>query len=156
MTTKRDHITRLIATLQRRLDELEIDQAQLGFDAPPHIAIELSDLRQEIDKQQAALNALEVVDSLNDASVGVKLLDRRDESNYEHRLNVMVATVMATVAEVSSVKKLVIDEVNTVSVGFDKAIEQLRKLIYRIVVGAVLAFILWSFLFIAFMRIGWI
>lgn len=156
MTTQREHITRLINTLQRRLNELEIDQAQLGFNAPPHLAIEISDTRAEIDKQQAAINALELVDTLTDATPTSKILDRRAESNYDHRLNVMVATVMATVQEVASVKKLVTDETTAINDKLDNGIADIRLLIYRIVVGAVLAFTVWSFLLIAFLRMGWI
>lgn len=131
-TTQREHIQRLIDAMQARLRELEVDAAQLGYSAPPHIATEISEINAEITKQQAALQALELVDTLNDASIGVRTLDRRDTSNYEHRLNVMVATVMATVSEVATVKKHV-----------DDSIDALRLLIWRIVVGAGVLFIIW-------------
>lgn len=142
-TTKREHIQRLISAMQRRLEQLEIDQAQLGYGAPPQIATEISDIQEEIRKQQAALAALEVVDTLNDASIGTKALDRRDESNYEHRLNVMVATVMATVTEVSNVKKFVGDE-----------IAGIKTLIYRVIVGAAVVAVVWSIGFFALLYWG--
>lgn len=141
--TKREHIQKLIAAMQRRLEQLEIDQAQLGYGAPPQIATEISDIQDEIKRQQAALQALEVFDTLNDAGVGSKGLDRRDESNYEHRLNVMVATVMATVTEVSNVKKFVADE-----------IAGIKTLIYRVILGAAIVAVLWSIGFFSLLHWG--
>lgn len=147
MPTKREHTQRLIGALQRRLEELEVDQAEQGYSAPPHIATEISSIQEEIARQQAALNALEVVETLNDVSVGQKTLDRRDESNYEHRLNVMVATVMATVTEVSNVKVFVAEQV-----------KEIKQLIYRIVIGAAIVgtvvIALWSIVFFLLARWG--
>src|SRR5690242_1048523 len=45
---ERAHLESLLATLLKRLRALEIQEALKGVDTPPHVRVELDDLRQRI------------------------------------------------------------------------------------------------------------
>lgn len=90
---------------QRRLDELVLRKANLGYSAPVEITTEIQDIQAEIDKIDISLETLDRFTELQKQSeVGV---DRRD---IEPRLHIMVATIQATVAEFATLKKFVDSE----------------------------------------------
>lgn len=92
---------------QRRLDELVIRSATFGNTTPPEVKTEIEDIQTEIFKIDASLDALERFKDLQDRTETTNSGDRRDQELKQH---IMVATVMATVTEVSSIKKFVQDE----------------------------------------------
>jgi hypothetical protein len=49
------HLRELIATKRRRLQVLEVQEAKYGIAAPPHITLEIEDLRREIADLEARL-----------------------------------------------------------------------------------------------------
>lgn len=91
------HQKKLITFHKERLYALELKLAQYGLNAPVEITT-------EIEQIKAAILALETVADLGSTSTSPVIEDRRNISNIEMRLNIMTATVMAVVAEVSSVK----------------------------------------------------
>lgn len=89
---------RLIELHRQRLYALEEKSALYGITTPVEIEIEIDGIR-------ATIQALETVAQL--ATTGpVSIPDRRDNSQQMHT---MIATVQATVAEVSSIKVYVRD-----------------------------------------------
>lgn len=130
MTTK-DHLLRLIQAHRARLEVLEVQKAQQGYDLTPRVATEIDAIALEIAKLERQIEALDTVSELEDRkSGGDKIIDRRDSSNYDTRLHIMLATIQATVAEVASVK---------VSVARD--IKRIETLVYRIAVAGVFAIV---------------
>jgi hypothetical protein len=87
---------------QRRLDELVIQRATIGIATPPEINTEIEDISAEISKIDSSLEALERFKSLRAASDINPYLDRRDSEYQQH---IMVATVMAMVAEFATLTK---------------------------------------------------
>jgi len=57
--SRKDDVQRLVAIQQRRLQILKEQRAKFGISTPPHIAIEIEDLEQEINKLQAELTVSE-------------------------------------------------------------------------------------------------
>ncbi len=49
------YLRKLLATKRRRLQALELQEAQFGISAPPHVTIEIEDLRREIAELEAQL-----------------------------------------------------------------------------------------------------
>jgi HEAT repeat protein len=54
-----EHLQVLIRAKEKRLHQLELKEARYGLDVPPHISIEIEELRGEIEGPQAQLAALE-------------------------------------------------------------------------------------------------
>lgn len=54
---EQQHLRELIATKQHRLQVLELQAAKFGISTPPHITIEIEDLRQEIAKLETRLRS---------------------------------------------------------------------------------------------------
>jgi hypothetical protein len=57
MSNDRQHAKDLLQTKQRRLWKLEEQAVHYGPDCPPHIALEIEDLRREIDGLEASVKA---------------------------------------------------------------------------------------------------
>lgn len=111
---------------QRRLDELEIQAAQLGYSTPPHIKTEIDEIGQTLSKLDASIAALDTYDDLKRDEVSNGYWsDRRSD---DPRIHIMIATVQATVAEVANIKRFVTDQFT----------EQNRKL-FRVGLLALLA-----------------
>jgi predicted nucleic acid-binding Zn-ribbon protein len=56
---RKDDLSKLITEHRRRLQQLEIQKAKLGINAPPEILIEMEDIEAEIERLQTELKALE-------------------------------------------------------------------------------------------------
>jgi hypothetical protein len=87
---------------QRRLDALIIQRATIGITTPPEVNTEIEDITAEILKIDSSLEALERFKNLRAASDVNPFLDRRDSEYQQH---IMVATVMAMVAEFATLTK---------------------------------------------------
>lgn len=116
MTEFNDHNQALIDANRERLHVLELQAATYGNDAPPHIITEIS-------KIVATIRALStVVDLTPDVDPNVtpdvlkydQIERRRDASTNEQATLRMIATVQATVAEVSNVKTALRDQVSNI------------------------------------------
>jgi uncharacterized coiled-coil protein SlyX len=143
MPTNREHIERLISAHKRRLEDLEIKAATYGTATPPEITTEIEDIRLEIAKLQASVDALTVVNDLRAEFEPTRAIDRRDRSNYEERLHIMVATVQATVAEFSNLRSFVHE-------GF----KEIKWLISRLAIGFSVCFIILLAVIFALSRLG--
>jgi hypothetical protein len=106
---RRRTILTLQDTYQARLDELVEKKAKLGYSADPSITLEIEDIERELSENSAVLHALNTVNELitsenkrlNDPRQPQPLEDRRDNDN---QYKAMVATIEATVAQISTVK----------------------------------------------------
>lgn len=128
MPTSRDHIEKLIDAHTRRLQELELRAATLGSNAPPEVLSEIEDIRVEIAKQQASISAVVLVGELNTTSAQARLVDRRDQLNYDERLHIMVATVQSMVAEFLSLR-------NFVNAKVDAFENRMNRILIGVLVG---------------------
>lgn len=100
MTDQAQHNQDLIAANRERLRVLELQAATFGNETPPHILT-------EINKITATIRALTIYDDLRpDEPTGSQALAerRRDQNTNQEATLRMIATVQATVAEVSNVK----------------------------------------------------
>jgi hypothetical protein len=145
MATNREHIDRLISAHMRRLAELEVKAATYGNDTPPDIITEIEDIRLDIAKLQASVTALEKVSELSTQYEQPRILDRRDQGNYEERIHIMIATVQATVAEFSNLRVFVKDQLADV-----------KWLISRLAIGFTISLLVVLAIVIAFGKLGWI
>lgn len=145
MAATSEHIARLVIAHKRRLAELELKAATLGSDTPPEITTEIEDIRLEIAKLEASITALAKVSELGEQYEKPRVVDRRDQVNYEERLHIMLATVQSTVAEFASLRKFVLD-------GF----QEIKLLIFRLALGFAVCLVVLIFLLFAFSKIGWL
>lgn len=106
MQSSRDLLLSKQVAHKRRLHRLEVRRAAEGLDTPPAVLTEIEDITAELAGIAASITALDTVEKLI-ADSGSDALERR---NLETRLHVMVATVQATVAEFSNLRKHVTDE----------------------------------------------
>jgi len=81
----------------RRLRELELKQAHYGLNTPVEILTEMDSLR-------ATIRAIETTELLKDDTL-------HEDRRQDHRIHIMIATVQATVAEVSSIKVFIKEEI---------------------------------------------
>ena len=114
MPTSREHIERLIFAHKRRLDELEVKAATLGSQTPPEITTEIEDIRLDVVKLEASLGALEKVNELGNEFEEPYSVDRRNQSSYDQRIHIMIATVQSTVAEFLSLRNFVDEKITYV------------------------------------------
>jgi hypothetical protein len=145
MATNREHIERLISAHRRRLAELEVKAATLGNETPPDVITEIEDIRLDIAKLEASITALEKISELSSQYEPVAAVDRRDQSSYDQRLHIMIATVQATVAEFSALRKFVADELMNV-----------KWLISRLAIGFTISLLVLMAIVIAFGKLGWL
>ena len=112
------HNQKLITIHKQRLYALEEKLATFGLNAPVEITT-------EIEQIKAAITALETVADLVQ-TVGTTtppvIEDRRNAQNVEMRLNIMTATVMASVAAFSDLKVFVRDELHAHDRKFNRVI----------------------------------
>jgi chromosome segregation ATPase len=110
------HNEALITANRERLEVLELQYARYGSDAPPHIITEISTI-------VATIRALTTVVDLTpdiDLDQSKEFIDRdkverrRDASTNEQATLRMIATVQATVAEVSNIRSTVRSEVSDI------------------------------------------
>jgi hypothetical protein len=142
-TTNIDHTRKLIAAHRARLRQLELIEASRGSSTPPEITNEIEEISNDITKLEASLGALNTVETLTSATIGTKDVDRRDSDNYEHRLSIMVATVQATVAELSNIRKHV-----------DDRFRELQSLIFYWAIVFMLAFVTYGLVFAVLSAMG--
>lgn len=126
MPTSREHYQKLIKTLRDRLEVLELQRAKYGIDVPPHIETQIEDIGLEIRAIDASVTALDTVADLASSS-GDRIIDRRDQANYEQRQHIMIATVQATIAELSGVRVFVRDEIKKASERMDTFARRMDK-----------------------------
>lgn len=105
-------------THQARLDELVEKRARLGYSADPALNMEIDDIERQMSELSASIQALNTVQDLirdqQNKRPNPHAPIQEDRRDLEARLQVMLATVQATVSEVSSVKRYVTDEINKV------------------------------------------
>lgn len=89
-----DHTHNLLGIYHRTLQVLEEQAALYGATTPPHVTMQIEEVRATI----SALENMLAADVPAQVSQGAA-------PDIEHRLQIMVATVQATVAEVSHVKR---------------------------------------------------
>lgn len=99
--TDQTHNEELITAHLARLKELEKQQARFGYRTDPAVLTEIAEKR-------AILKALQTFEDLKADSTLEP--DRRQDN----RLNIMVATVQATVAELATTRKAVRDDIQAV------------------------------------------
>lgn len=119
MPTSREYYQKLIKTHRARLEELELKKAQFGIDVPPQVSIEIEDIETKIRAIDASITALDTVVNLANGA-GDRAIDRRDQANYEQRQHIMIATIQASIAEFSSLRVFVRDELRKASERIDK------------------------------------
>lgn len=119
----------LIAAHKERLRVLELQAARYGNDAPPHIVTEIS-------KIVAVLRALTTVADLTpnidpnaprEDLARDQIERRRDASTNEQATLRMIATIQATVSEVSNVKSTLRQEVSTLHDQVDSVRSEVRE-----------------------------
>ena len=54
-----EHQKKMIRTLRKRLEQLELQKAQTGINTPPHINTEILELKEEIDSREIELKRLQ-------------------------------------------------------------------------------------------------
>jgi len=106
MTETNDHNQALIDANRERLQVLELQAANYGNDTPPHI---LTEMRKIVATMRALSTVVDLTPDVDpNASATTIARDqierRRDASTNEQATLRMIATVQATVAEVSNVK----------------------------------------------------
>lgn len=84
-----------------RLSELQLRNARMGYATEPSVLTEIEDIGLKITQLDASIKALEVVAEQAPVS---GYPDRRID---DQRLHIMVATIQATVAEISNLKVFV-------------------------------------------------
>jgi len=119
MLTSREHYEKLVRTHRGRLEVLELQRAEYGIATPPQITTEIEDIELKIRAIDASLTALNTVVNLANGA-GDRAIDRRDQANYEQRQHIMIATIQASIAEFSSLRAFVRDELKKASERMDR------------------------------------
>ncbi len=106
MTETNDHNQALIDANRERLQVLELQAATYGNETPPHIITEISKIVATIRALSTVVDLTPDVDpnAAPDVLKRDQIERRRDASTNEQATLRMIATVQATVAEVSNVK----------------------------------------------------
>jgi len=91
-----------------RLTELKLHRARVGYSTDPAVLTEIDDIELKIAQLDASIVALDIV------AEQMPLTGTPDRRMDDQRLHIMVATIQATVAEISNLKVFVHSEVRRV------------------------------------------
>lgn len=86
------HLDAVREAKRRRLEVLELQEASLGRETPPHVATEIADLRKELVGVEAVTNP----------SISKETVDALQQYG---QLRAILVTVMGLVADVSELKR---------------------------------------------------